>query len=99
MCGGQGPVGVYLVGLAPSLRQQAQGFSGPAQPGGDEPVDPGDVEDDERIPSFGGELAYRFTDSVEGELKLDAFYYRYSDFPPLSSRTGANTGIGVSVTY
>jgi len=49
--------------------------------------------------TIGGKLSYRFTNSVEGELKLDAFYYSYSDFPPLSSRTGANTGIGVSVTY
>jgi hypothetical protein len=27
------------------------------------------------------------------------FYYSYSDFPPLSSRTGANVGLGISLAY
>ena len=31
-------------------------------------------------------------DHLEGELKLDAFYYRYADFAPLASRTGVNAG-------
>jgi hypothetical protein len=49
--------------------------------------------------TLGGKLTYRFTDHVEGELKLDVFYYSYSDFIPLTSRTGVNTGIGVALTY
>ncbi|HEY4243218.1 MAG TPA: DUF3570 domain-containing protein [Kofleriaceae bacterium] len=47
----------------------------------------------------GAKLSYLFTPHLEGELKLDLFYYRYSDFPPLSHRVGANTGIGLSITY
>ena len=34
---------------------------------------------------------------VEG--KVDLFYYHYSDFPALASRTGANVGLGVALTY
>jgi len=49
--------------------------------------------------TVGAKLAYRFSDRVEGELKLDAFYYSYADFAPLASRTGANAGAGVSLTY
>jgi hypothetical protein len=49
--------------------------------------------------TIGGKLTYAFTSSVEGELKLDVFYYSYADFPPLASRTGANIGVGLAVTY
>ena len=49
--------------------------------------------------TIGAKLAYRFSDSVEGELKLDAFYYSYADFAPLASRTGANVGAGIALTY
>jgi len=49
--------------------------------------------------TLGGKLTYGFTRHVEGELKVDAFYYSYSDFRPLASRTGANVGLGVSLTY
>jgi hypothetical protein len=49
--------------------------------------------------TVGGKLSYLVTPHVEGELKLDVFYYSYSDFPPLSSRTGANVGIGLALTY
>jgi hypothetical protein len=49
--------------------------------------------------TLGAKLSLGFTSHIEGELKLDTFYYRYSDFRPLSSRTGANVGIGVSLTY
>ena len=49
--------------------------------------------------TFGAKLSYLFTTHVEGELKLDLFYYSYSDFAPLTSRTGANTGIGLAMTY
>jgi hypothetical protein len=42
---------------------------------------------------------YAFNRRIEGELKLDLFYYSYADFAPLQSRTGANAGVGVSVTY
>ena len=45
--------------------------------------------------TVGGKLTYRFTTQIEGEAKLDVFYYSYADFPPLSSRTGANIGPGV----
>ncbi len=49
--------------------------------------------------TLGGKLMYGITDRIEGELKLDLFYYSYADFPPLSSRTGANVGLGLSITY
>ena len=49
--------------------------------------------------TFGGKLTYGFDEHVEGELKIDMFYYSYADFAPLLSRTGANIGLGVSVTY
>ena len=49
--------------------------------------------------TFGGKLMYAFTPHLEGELKLDLFYYSYSDFLPLQSRTGANIGSGVTLTY
>jgi len=49
--------------------------------------------------TFGAKLVARLSRHVEGEAKLDVFYYSYSDFLPLQSRTGANVGIGVSLTY
>lgn len=49
--------------------------------------------------TFGAKLMYAFNRRIEGELKLDLFYYSYADFAPLQSRTGANAGLGVSVTY
>ncbi len=49
--------------------------------------------------TFGGKLMYKLTDHLEGELKVDLFYYSYSDFAPLTSRTGTNTSLGVSLTY
>jgi hypothetical protein len=49
--------------------------------------------------TLGIKLDYRFTDHVDGELKADLFYYSYADFAPLRSRTGANLGLGVSLTY
>ncbi|MDB4957415.1 MAG: hypothetical protein JWO36_4984 [Myxococcales bacterium] len=49
--------------------------------------------------TIGTKLTYGFSDHVEGELKLDVFYYSYADFTPLLSRTGANVGLGVSLTY
>ena len=49
--------------------------------------------------TFGAKLMHALTPHLEGELKADLFYYNYSDFVPLKSRTGANLGIGVSVTY
>jgi hypothetical protein len=38
-------------------------------------------------------------DHVELELKSDLFYYSYAEFLPLASRTGANLGIGMALTY
>lgn len=49
--------------------------------------------------TFGAKLMYAFNARIEGELKLDIFYYSYADFAPLKDRTGANAGLGVSVTY
>jgi hypothetical protein len=49
--------------------------------------------------TFGAKLTYAFNRRIEGELKLDLFYYSYADFAPLQSRTGANAGLGISVTY
>lgn len=49
--------------------------------------------------TFGGKLTYKLSAHVEGELKVDVFYYSYSDFLPLASRTGTNTGVGLDVTY
>ena len=49
--------------------------------------------------TIGAKLSYLFTSHIEAELKLDIFYYSYSDFIPLSSRTGANTGLGLAITY
>ena len=49
--------------------------------------------------TFGFKLSYLFTPHVEGELKCDVFYFSYSEFAPLTSRTGTNTGIGLAMTY
>jgi hypothetical protein len=49
--------------------------------------------------TVGFKLSYLFTPHFEGELKCDVFYYSYSDFAPLQSRTGTNTGLGVTLTY
>jgi hypothetical protein len=48
--------------------------------------------------TFGGKLMYRFTDHVQGEIKCDVFYFSYSDFA-LQTRTGTNTGLGVTFIY
>ena len=49
--------------------------------------------------TFGVKLDYLVTPRVDVELKADGFYYRYTDFPPLSQRIGANLGTGVTLTY
>jgi Protein of unknown function (DUF3570) len=49
--------------------------------------------------TIGAKLSYLFTPHVEGELKLDVFYYSYADFVPLVSRTGTNVGLGLALTY
>jgi Protein of unknown function (DUF3570) len=49
--------------------------------------------------TFGAKLSYLFTPHIEGELKVDLFYFSYAEFLPLASRTGTNTGIGLALTY
>jgi Protein of unknown function (DUF3570) len=49
--------------------------------------------------TIGAKISYLFTPHVEGELKVDVFYFNYSEFAPLTSRTGTNTGIGLALTY
>jgi hypothetical protein len=49
--------------------------------------------------TLGAKLSWKLTGSVEGELKLDGFYYSYADFPLLPSRVGLNGGLGVQVVY
>ena len=49
--------------------------------------------------TFGVKLDYLLTPRLDVELKLDGFYYHYSDFPPLRWRIGANVGTGVTLTY
>ncbi len=49
--------------------------------------------------TLGAKLTYGFSERVEAELKVDGFYYSYADFVPLRSRTGANFGIGIALTY
>jgi hypothetical protein len=49
--------------------------------------------------TVGAKLMYQMTDRLEGELKADMFYYSYSNFPELTNRTGANIGVGVTMTY
>jgi hypothetical protein len=47
----------------------------------------------------GAKLSVRFATDAELELKADVFYYKYTDFPLLPDRTGANLGVGVQLTY
>ncbi|HTL36126.1 MAG TPA: DUF3570 domain-containing protein [Kofleriaceae bacterium] len=49
--------------------------------------------------TLGAKLEVGFTEHLIGELKLDAFYYHYAEFAPLTSRTGVNAGLGLLVTY
>ncbi|HTR51029.1 MAG TPA: DUF3570 domain-containing protein [Kofleriaceae bacterium] len=49
--------------------------------------------------TFGAKLVWGVADHVELELKTDVFYYSYAEFLPLQSRTGANLGIGMALTY
>lgn len=49
--------------------------------------------------TIGAKLSYMLGAKLEGELKVDAFYYNYAQFAPLASRVGANVGIGVALTY
>lgn len=49
--------------------------------------------------TLGAKLAYAITPHVEAELKVDLFYYHYNEFPALTSRTGTNAGLGVTLTY
>lgn len=49
--------------------------------------------------TVGAKLTVGFTDRLEGEAKLDGFYYRYSDFPALASRLGVNVGLGLELHY
>jgi uncharacterized protein DUF3570 len=49
--------------------------------------------------TIGVKLSYQFASHVEAEFKLDVFYYSYADFVPLTSRTGANVGTGIAITY
>ncbi len=49
--------------------------------------------------TFGVKLDYMLTTHLEGELKADLFYYSYSDFAPLTSRTGTNVGLGLTLKY
>jgi len=49
--------------------------------------------------TFGAKLSYLFTPHLEGELKVDLFYYSYAEFLPLASRTGTNAGLGLALTY
>ena len=49
--------------------------------------------------TLGAKLEVGFGDHLVGELKVDGFYYSYSEFAPLSSRTGVNAGVGLLVTY
>ncbi|HTR50708.1 MAG TPA: DUF3570 domain-containing protein [Kofleriaceae bacterium] len=49
--------------------------------------------------TFGVKLDYLITPKLDIELKLDGFYYHYTDFPPLDWRIGCNVGTGVTLTY
>jgi hypothetical protein len=48
---------------------------------------------------IGGKISWRVAPTVEVEAKVDVFYFAYSDFPLLPSRTGANVESGISLTY
>lgn len=49
--------------------------------------------------TVGGKLMLKFGERAEAELKMDLFYYHYADFPGLTSRTGTNVGLGLSIDY
>jgi hypothetical protein len=49
--------------------------------------------------TFGAKLSVDLTSRLEGEVKVDGFYYHYDDFPYLASRLGANVGLGLQLTY
>lgn len=49
--------------------------------------------------TFGAALFYAITPRLEAEAKADVFYYSYSEFAPLASRTGTNVGLGLTLTY
>jgi Protein of unknown function (DUF3570) len=49
--------------------------------------------------TVGGKLMVELTNRIEGEAKVDVFYYHYNDFPYLLQRTGANLGVGLTLTY
>jgi hypothetical protein len=49
--------------------------------------------------TLGAKMSWKLADHLEGELKLDGFYYAYSDFPLLASRLGVNAGIGLQIVY
>jgi hypothetical protein len=49
--------------------------------------------------TLGAKLAVKLGENLEGELKLDGFYYSYADFPLLPSRLGLNAGLGLQVSY
>ena len=49
--------------------------------------------------TFGAKLEWGVADHLELELKADLFYYSYAEFLPLASRTGANLGAGMALTY
>ncbi len=49
--------------------------------------------------TLGAKLIVKLGKNLEGELKLDGFYYSYPDFPLLPSRLGANVGIGLQIVY
>lgn len=49
--------------------------------------------------TLGAKLEVGLTDHLVGELKVDAFYYQYAEFAPLSSRTGINAGMGLMIAY
>lgn len=49
--------------------------------------------------TLGAKLTYHLAAHLDGELKVDAFYYSYSDFVPLASRFGTNVGLGIALVY
>lgn len=49
--------------------------------------------------TLGAKLTVALSERLEGEAKLDAFYYHYDDFPALASRLGVNVGLGLELHY
>ena len=49
--------------------------------------------------TLGAKLTVKLSDRVEFEMKADGFYFSYSNFPLLPTRTGANLGLGLNLTY